>query len=69
MDAGTWRGIFTLFMVVAFTGIFLWAYSSRRKNDFDEAANLPLEDDEAIGAGIHSEAKIPQDTQPGAQDS
>jgi cytochrome c oxidase cbb3-type subunit 4 len=69
MDAGTWRGIFTLFMVVAFAGIFLWAYSSRRKSDFDEAANLPLEDDEAIGTGIHSENKIPQNTQQGAEDS
>ena len=69
MDAGTWRGIFTLFMVVAFAGIFLWAYSSRRKSDFDEAANLPLEDDDFIGAGTQSETKIPQNTQQGAEDS
>ena len=56
-------------MVVAFAGIFLWAYSSRRKDDFADAANLPLEDDESVGTGIHSETKIPQNNQQGAQDS
>lgn len=48
MESGTWRGLFTLFMFLAFLGTFLWAWSSRRKNDFDSAANLPLEQDEFI---------------------
>ena len=48
MDAGILRGLFTAFMFIAFIGIFLWAWSSRRKQDFDEAANLPLEDDKEI---------------------
>ena len=60
MDAGTWRSLFTLFMFLAFIGIILWAYSSRRKEDFDEAASLPLEDEELINAGINAESKIPQ---------
>ena len=60
MDAGTWRSLFTLFMFLAFIGIILWAYSSRRKKDFDEAASLPLEDEELINAGINAESKIPQ---------
>lgn len=60
MEAGAWRGIFTLFMFLAFVGIFLWAYSSRRKQEFDEAASLPLEEDELINAGINAESKIPQ---------
>ena len=59
MDAGIWRGLFTLFMFVAFVGIVVWAYSSRRKEDFDEAANLPLQDDEIIGSGTGSESRIP----------
>jgi len=45
MDAGDWRGIFTVVMLLMFIGICLWAYSSRRKRDFDEAAQLPLHDD------------------------
>ncbi|RMF96578.1 MAG: cbb3-type cytochrome c oxidase subunit 3 [Gammaproteobacteria bacterium] len=45
MDAGTWRGIFTVVMLLLFVGICIWAYSSRRRSDFDEAARLPLEPD------------------------
>lgn len=45
MDAGTWRGVFTALMLLLFVGVCLWAYSSRRKKDFDEAAQLPLEPD------------------------
>ena len=48
MEPGTWRGLFTLFMFLAFLGTFLWAWSSRRKHDFDSAANLPLEQDEFV---------------------
>ncbi|AZM97119.1 cbb3-type cytochrome oxidase subunit 3 [Vreelandella venusta] len=45
MDTGTFRGLITLILIVAFIGICLWAYSKRRKPDFDEAANLPFADD------------------------
>ena len=45
MDAGDWRGIFTIIMFVLLIGICLWAWSSRRKADFDEAAQLPLNDE------------------------
>ncbi|MEE4184800.1 MAG: cbb3-type cytochrome c oxidase subunit 3 [Gammaproteobacteria bacterium] len=46
MDAGLLRGLYTLFMFIAFIGIVWWAWSSRRKADFDAAASLPLEDDD-----------------------
>ena len=45
MDAGDWRGVFTIVMFLIFIGICIWAYSRRRKQDFDEAAQLPLHDD------------------------
>ncbi|SDU11164.1 cbb3-type cytochrome oxidase subunit 3 [Halopseudomonas salegens] len=45
MDINTLRGISTLFVLLAFIGITLWAYSSYKKKDFDEAANLPFADD------------------------
>ncbi len=38
-------GIFTAILLVAFIGLWFWAWSSRRKNDFSEASRLPLEDD------------------------
>jgi cytochrome c oxidase cbb3-type subunit 4 len=47
MDAGTLRGLYTLLMLLIFAAICIWAFSSRRKSDFDDAANLPLEEDDA----------------------
>lgn len=46
MDIGTFRGITTLLIMVAFLGVVFWAYSKRRKKDFDEAKNLPFADEE-----------------------
>ncbi|MCL1048278.1 cbb3-type cytochrome c oxidase subunit 3 [Shewanella abyssi] len=46
MDYGTLRGIITIVVMVTFIGIFAWAYSSSRKKQFDEAANLVFSDDE-----------------------
>ena len=46
MDYGTLHGIITIIVMLTFVGIFAWAYSSRRKKQFDEAANLVFADDE-----------------------
>ncbi|MFI8746954.1 cbb3-type cytochrome oxidase subunit 3 [Pseudomonas sp. NPDC077186] len=46
MDIGTIRGIGTAVVFIAFIGVVLWAYSSKRKSGFDEAANLPFADEE-----------------------
>ncbi len=46
MDINTLRGIFTLLALIAFIGVCIWAWSSRRKRSFDEAANLPFADDD-----------------------
>ena len=46
MDIGMIRGIGTAVVFIAFIGVVLWAYSSKRKQSFDEAANLPFADDE-----------------------
>ena len=45
MDINTLRSIATVLAFVTFIGIVLWAWSRRRKADFDEAANLPFEQD------------------------
>ena len=39
------HGIWTLLLLLIFLGIVVWAWSSKRKKAFDEAANLPLGDD------------------------
>lgn len=44
---GTFRGLFTLVMILLFVALVVWAYSSKRKQTFDAAARLPLEDDDS----------------------
>lgn len=43
-------GIFTAILLVVFLGLWAWAWSKRRRQDFDEAAQLPLADDQEIRA-------------------
>ncbi|BCD89473.1 cytochrome C oxidase cbb3-type subunit CcoQ [Pseudomonas solani] len=45
MDVGILRGLGTLLVLVAMIGVFCWAYSGRRKADFEQAALLPFGDD------------------------
>ena len=42
------HSIWTVVVFVVFIGIILWAYSGKRKKDFDEAARLVLDDDEPL---------------------
>ena len=46
MDINTLRGLSTILVGIVFLGICLWAYSSAKKKDFDDASNLPFDDDE-----------------------
>ena len=45
MDIGTLRGLGTALVLVAFVGMLIWVFSSKRKKSFDEAANLPFADE------------------------
>jgi cytochrome c oxidase cbb3-type subunit 4 len=36
------RSVFTVLVIAAFIGVCIWAWSSKRKRAFDEAANLPF---------------------------
>jgi cytochrome c oxidase cbb3-type subunit 4 len=47
MSAGVLSGLVTAVLLVAFIGGWIWAWSSRRKPDFDAAARLPLDDNDA----------------------
>lgn len=46
MDINDLRGLSTAFLLVAFIGLCVWAYSKKRKKEFDEAANLPFADED-----------------------
>ena len=42
-------GIVTLVLLVLFVSGWIWAWSPKRKRAFEEAANLPLEEEEDRG--------------------
>ena len=46
MDINDLRGLSTLFLMISFIGLCFWAYSSKRKKTFDDAANLPFADED-----------------------
>ena len=47
-DYGTWRGLFSIVILVIFIAIVLWVYLSRRANkQFDEAANSIFDENES----------------------
>jgi cytochrome c oxidase cbb3-type subunit 4 len=51
MDTSVVRSIMTVVTFVTFLGIVAWAYSGKRKQAFDTAARMALEDDESIENG------------------
>ena len=57
MDINDLRGLSTLFLMFAFIGLCIWAYSSKRKPYFDDAANLPFADEELNQRTMQKERK------------
>lgn len=45
MDINTLRSIATVVGLITFVGIVAWAWSRRNAADFQEAANLPFQQD------------------------
>jgi cytochrome c oxidase cbb3-type subunit 4 len=48
LDAAVFHGLWTGALLVIFIGIVIWAWSGKRKNSFDEAARIPLDDDDEL---------------------
>jgi cytochrome c oxidase cbb3-type subunit 4 len=48
MDINDLRSAFTVLSLVVFIGVVWWAYSDRRKVAYDEAARLPLDDEDNV---------------------
>ena len=45
MTISLFHSLWTIAVLAIFIGIIIWAFSKGRKNAFDEASRLPLEDD------------------------
>ena len=64
MDINDLRTIVTIISFIVFVGIVYWAYSSRQRARFDEAANLPFaESDERVNVAA-DQAPQPPTSQP-----
>jgi len=57
MDINDLRGLSTLFLMITFIGMCFWAYSSKRKKSFEEAAHLPFADDELNQRTLQEEVR------------
>ena len=57
MDINDLRGLSTAFLLMSFIGLCFWAYSKKRKQAFDDAANLPFADEEMNQRTVQEEAK------------
>ena len=68
MDAGILHGLWTAAMIAVFAAIVAWAWSGRRKRDFDEAARLPLEGEAARFPAVEEAARVPVEAEQGATD-
>ena len=51
MDEGTLRGLATLVALLAFIGVIWWAWSGRQSRKFEDAARMPLEEDQDRNEG------------------
>jgi cytochrome c oxidase cbb3-type subunit 4 len=45
VSSGFVSGVLTAVLLLAFIGVVAWAWSSRRREQFEAAARLPLEED------------------------
>ena len=55
MDIGTLRGLGTLLVLIATLGVICWAYSGKRKADFDEMAQMPFREEPPQNKGANSD--------------
>lgn len=45
MDYGLLQGIWTILVMIFFLGVVVWAWSRKRKKEFDDAAMIPFRED------------------------
>lgn len=56
-DISLIQSIWTVVVMVLFVGIVLWAYSGKRRADFEKMGNIPFEEDQAPGIPESSKEK------------
>jgi cytochrome c oxidase cbb3-type subunit 4 len=56
IDINLVRGILLILLILAFFGIWAWAWQSKQKPAFREASMLPLEEDDGRIPGLEASA-------------
>ena len=70
MDINVLRAIVTVIGLTLFVALWVWAWSRRRKADFEEAAHLPFADSTPATAAFTADftvTKAAPSAQPGAR--
>lgn len=62
MDINTLRSVITVLLFLVFIGIVWWAYSDRRKEAYDEAARIPLDDESPVPPKMQGNEKQEEKT-------
>lgn len=57
MDYATFSGLYTLFLIFIFIGIFIWVFNKKRTKSFNKAANIIFEDDAKTKTSAKSDDK------------
>ncbi len=57
MDYSLIQAVWTIVVMVVFVGIVIWAYSGKRRQRFEEAAQIPFSDDEPASIEENSKEK------------
>ena len=48
MDSPLYQGAMLIILMVSFAGLWIWAWSHKRKATFNKASMLPLEEDNGV---------------------
>ncbi len=54
MTLTLFQSLWTIVVMITFLGIVVWAFSSKRKSAFEEAAHLPFDDEPQAGTNKNS---------------
>lgn len=57
MEPGTLFGLWTLLVLVVFLGIVAWAFSKKRRKQFEKAGRIPLEEEDRKQASRNTSEK------------
>jgi cytochrome c oxidase cbb3-type subunit 4 len=57
MDLNDVRILWTTLSFVGFVGIMIWAFSGKRKQQFEEAARLALDDEPVVANKSNSQGR------------